>query len=65
MMDDDTVHKILLQRKYCDENNVPCFAPRYDHSWCCGKNIWEKISEKKASGEWITGCPICHRSFVD
>lgn len=31
----------------------------------CGENVYEHISEHKALYGSITGCPVCHRSFVD
>jgi hypothetical protein len=64
-MNEDTAYKILLQGLYCTEKKVPFFAPRDSNSWCCHKNIWERISEEKARNELVTGCPICHRSYVD
>lgn len=31
----------------------------------CGENIYDHITEHKVMYETITGCPVCHRSFVD
>jgi len=56
--------KVKLQEEYCEKNHVPFFAPK-DKCWSCNNNIWEAISEEKASNELITGCPYCHRSFCD
>lgn len=43
------------------------FAPRSGYCYSCGKNIYEEggISVEKAGKELITGCPFCHRSYVD
>lgn len=64
-MDKCTADKIVLQTGYCMKNKAPFFAPMDDNSWCCHKDIWKRISKEKASSELITGCPICHRSYVD
>ena len=31
----------------------------------CGENVYKHISDHKALYGSITGCPVCHRSFVD
>lgn len=41
------------------------FAPRDGYCWRCHKQIYEKITVKKATEELITGCPWCHYSFVE
>ena len=57
--------KINLQRQYCLLHRTPMFASNSDRSWCCGKDIWEKISKEEASTKLITGCPFCNKSFVE
>ena len=57
--------KITAQKEYTDKNNLPLFAPRNGKCWCCGNNIYDKISLEKASNDLITGCPFCFRSFCD
>ena len=43
------------------------FAPSDGRCYCCGKQIYADggISVEEASTELTTGCPFCHRSFVD
>lgn len=31
----------------------------------CGENVYDNLTEHKVMYETITGCPVCHRSFVD
>lgn len=61
----ETEEKINLQRQYCLLKNTPMFAPNTEVSYCCKKNIWEKISKEEASTKLISGCPHCHWSFVE
>ena len=53
------------QHEYCEENELPEFAPRY--GWCsrCGHNIYKLITVEEAGKQLITGCPICGYSFCD
>lgn len=57
----------IEQERYCDEHKFPHFAPRTGTCWCCGKNIYAEggISVEEAGLRLITGCPFCHRSYVD
>ena len=55
--------KITAQKTYCETNGLPMFAPT--NCYFCHRNIYEQISLKKASSELITGCPYCHRSYID
>ncbi|MNP79761.1 hypothetical protein D3C76_1776770 [compost metagenome] len=72
---------IEAQKKYCEENQAPHFAPYSGRCWNCNQNIYEKgrhfwagkfdgresegISTEKAGKELVTGCPHCHRSYCD
>ena len=65
---------IAAQRKYCEENGVPHFAPRNGICWRCHRNIYEPvnhgkytagISVEKAGRTLVTGCPHCCRSYCD
>lgn len=31
----------------------------------CHKNVFEYVDDKTVMEGSITGCPVCHRSFVD
>lgn len=65
------------QRKYCEENNAPHFAPAGGHCWRCGRNIYSPISYgsnneytagitvDRAGKELVTGCPHCNYSFCE
>lgn len=75
----DRVEAIKAQERFCEENNVPRFAPYDGFCNTCGRDIYETrneyafngekiewgISVEKASTELITGCPYCKRSFCD
>lgn len=64
-MEQETLEKIRLQEEYCKKKQIPFFAPKTESSWCCGRNIWAKISKDKASSDLVTGCPYCCRSYVE
>ena len=63
------------QIAYCTSSECPDFAPRDGRCYRCGRQIYQQfkwpdghktgISEQKASGCLITGCPHCHYSFVE
>ena len=59
------ITKIYLQKKYCEKNNAPNFAPNDGFCWSCGAQIYNHISEETAKSTHITGCPHCHRSYCD
>ena len=48
-----------LQKKYCDDNDVEMFAPLDGHCYSCGGVVPDR------DDGLITGCKLCHRSFVD
>jgi hypothetical protein len=51
--------KLEKQMQYCHENNLIFFAPYDGKCDYCGKEITD--TDEKL----ITGCPHCHRSFVE
>ena len=67
------------QARYCVEARSPLFAPGKGTCWNCGKNIYKAhrhvtrdgreyttgYAVQEAEGRLITGCPHCHKSFVD
>lgn len=55
------------QKKYCQENNLPCFIESVDTcpNEKCKVDILFAITEREASIKHITACPICQRSFTD
>lgn len=67
---------MAAQKRYCEEENYPHFAPK--NGICCkcnqqiyteGKNrmgnLSKGISAEKAGSELITGCPHCNWSYCD
>jgi len=74
----DPIEAAKAQERYCNEHEIPVFAPR--NGWCasCGRNIYEPytyrgredhtyfgISVEEAGSRLITGCPHCNFSFVE
>ena len=74
----DPIEAAKAQERYCNEHEIPVFAPR--NGWChsCGRNIYEPytyrgredntyygISVEEAGSRLITGCPHCNHSFVE
>lgn len=55
------------QRKYCDENDFPYFAPHDGYCYRCHKNIYAEggFSVEAASNKLITVCPFCRASYCD
>lgn len=55
------------QVRYCDDNDLPCFAPPDGHCYKCGHQIYGGrfgFTKKQASAMLITYCPYCSYSFV-
>lgn len=57
---------IKAQRDYCERKNKPYFIP-WGARCVCGFEIFgEKgYTVEQAGKQLITGCPWCHRSFLD
>ena len=64
------------QRRYCEDQECPMFAPSDGICYRCGRNIYEPyrfrdhdtvygITVDKAGSTLITGCPHCNYSFVE
>ena len=56
--------KLQAQIDYCKSRNEICWVGS-GVCWCCGKDIFDKITLEDASTELITSCPFCNSSFVD
>lgn len=70
----DINQSILAQKKYCEEKELPHFAPYTGRCWSCNQNIYTPIENsgrttginvEKAGKELVTGCPHCNRSYCD
>lgn len=57
--------KIKAQKKYCEEQKAPMFAPDDGFCFSCHHQIYNSISLERASSELITGCRVCMRSYCD
>lgn len=53
------------QEAYCDGQEAPMFAPRDGICPACGRNIYEALTVEQAGTRLITGCPLCHYSFLE
>lgn len=56
---------IEAQQAYCKEHEYPMFMPDNGLCFRCNKDITERITAERAGKELITGCPLCHWSYVD
>jgi len=56
---------IAAQKQYCEDNHDPLFAPDDGFCWSCGEQIYANGYENQAATTLITGCPHCHRSYID
>ena len=64
----DSIKARQAQKKYCEEHNLPHFAPESGVCWRCGNNIYygqRGISVEEAGSTLITGCPHCHWSYCE
>jgi len=67
----ENVRKAIAdQKKYCQDNHDPLFAPEDGFCWSCGHQIYATVHGSygyadRAANELITGCPHCHRSYCD
>lgn len=67
------VDAAYAQEEYCNEQEIPMFAPRDGQCWCCGKDIYgvsldgsvRGYSVEYASSHHITHCPFCNMAFDD
>lgn len=63
------------QEAYCEQHDLPMYAPRNGLCYHCGYNIFMPVNRSKgavlgitveeAGAKLITGCPICNYSFVE
>ena len=74
----NTKAAIAAQMKYCEEHDLPFFAPTPNCYRCC-TDIYKEhayigryggvgargISVERAGSEHITGCPYCGQTFCD
>lgn len=56
---------IAAQEAYCKEIGYPMFMPDDGRCFRCNRDITERITVERAGTELITGCPLCHWSYVD
>ena len=58
---------VKAQKRYCDQNELPHFAPYDGVCWSCGRNIYDDggITIDEAANRLITGCPFCNTTFTD
>ena len=71
----DPIKAAKAQESYCDQHEIPHFAPSDGYCYMCNRNIYSLgkyndgspcgISVEEASSKLITGCPYCHYSFVE
>lgn len=71
----DPIKAAKAQDTYCDQHEIPHFAPSDGCCYSCGRNIYQLgkysdgspcgISVEEAGSRLVTGCPYCHYSFVE
>lgn len=74
----DTIDAAAAQKRYCEEHEIPLFAPSNGWCSCCGRNIYEPypvrrgsetinlgIDVESAGKRLITSCPHCNATFCD
>lgn len=53
----------LLQKKFCDNNDLIMLAPLSGACWHCGNNIWELLQKDYIENYYIQQCPSCGGRF--
>ena len=73
----DPTEAAKVQEAYCNQREIPMFAPSDGICFHCGRNIYDPITyrgrEDKTYGisveadgkQLITSCPHCNYSFVE
>lgn len=61
----DRMKAVEAQTRFCEENEVPMFAPGDGYCEHCMNDIYAIITVEEAGKRLITGCPHCNHSFVD
>lgn len=62
---DEVKEKLEAQKKYCEGLKTPWWIPYDGVCYSCHRQIMNCYTLKGAKSTVITGCPHCHRSFVD
>lgn len=62
-MDSEKLYNIFQER--VKQGKVIDWLSGRKECFSCHKNIYEYLDYEDVSQYSITGCPICHRSFVD
>lgn len=57
--------KYLIYNQRADNGEVIDWLDGSKHCFSCGTNVYEHVTENKVMYGSITGCPVCHRSFLD
>lgn len=53
------------QLAFCEAQKVPFFVPPSGVCYACRQNVYDRHTIGGAGTHLITGCPFCHKSFVD
>lgn len=64
----ETYACVVAQRRYCDEHNLPHFAPNSGICYRCKRQIYagpNGWTYDQAGAKMITYCPYCNASFDD
>lgn len=62
-MNSEELYKIFQER--VSKGEVIDWLSGQKECFSCHKNIYEYLNEEDVTEYSITGCPVCHRSFVD
>lgn len=63
----DVEAALIAQKEYCDEHNLPHFAPGDGICFKCRRQIYSEkgYSVERAGSGLITGCPFCLYSYCE
>ena len=66
---DKTLNRVKClqaQLRYCEQHEIPTFMiPMSGFCPHCNRDVYSDMTPEEASQRLLTGCPWCHRSFVD
>ena len=67
-METNNKSKYEIYRDWCRSRELPCFVPPSGKCFACRRDVFEDTEHTAGypeTGEFITGCPHCHRTFCD
>ena len=59
------MNKFKIYQQRVRNGEVADFLYGSPYCFSCHSDIYSNLTEKEVKEDQITGCPVCHRSFLD